>query len=200
MSSEVCSTMILSIASGTYKTASFENVVSLIETRCSIILINWMNLKILIRINRSNSMLPHVTNYVIEISSLEHVNRVGRHPVLHIDIANRLIFPAWQISLQYLSQCIVFIFSRKPDVFFSLDAFPFAKSSSLKIIDLSRPIPRHIYFFSHSSELIFAIFQSPKHRHRRLHRSYPLFALLSPIGLCFVPVIFDKLIEFSIRN
>ena len=47
-----------------------------------------MNLEPLKRIYRSNGVLPYVADYVVEIASFEHVDRIRRHPKLHIDVAH----------------------------------------------------------------------------------------------------------------
>ena len=68
--------------------AALDNIVSAIETRSSKILVAWVDFKLFIGINGSDSVLPYVSHEVIELSSFESVNWAGGHPVLPIDIPN----------------------------------------------------------------------------------------------------------------
>ena len=68
--------------------AALDNIVSAIETRSSKILVAWVDFKLFIGINGSDSVLPYVSHKVIELSSFESVNWAGGHPVLPIDIPN----------------------------------------------------------------------------------------------------------------
>lgn len=66
---------------------------SIVKSRRCEVLIDRMNLKAFKRINRSNSVLPNITNYIIETLGLEHVNRIRRQPVLEIDVSYFTMFP-----------------------------------------------------------------------------------------------------------
>ena len=88
MSSEGISCMINSRVSCAYEAASFNHVVTLIISGGRKVLVNWVDLEVLEWINRSNSMLPNIANYIVKISSFEHIYRVRRHPILHVDVTN----------------------------------------------------------------------------------------------------------------
>ena len=60
----------------------------LVKSRCCEVLIGRMDFKFIKGIYRSYGVLPYVADYVVEIASFEHVDRIGRHPKLHIDVAH----------------------------------------------------------------------------------------------------------------
>ena len=64
---------------------------AIIEARDCEVLVDWMNLEILERVERSDGVLPNIANYIIEISCFEQVDRTWRHPVFHVDISYGLI-------------------------------------------------------------------------------------------------------------
>ena len=117
---------------------------AIIEARDCEVLVDWMNLEILERVERSDGVLPNIANYIIEISCFEHIDRIRRHPVFHIDISYRLILPVRLVSLENISDSIILILSRKSNLFTSFYTFPFAKGSSFKIVDFGWPVPRHV--------------------------------------------------------
>ena len=39
-------------------------------------------------VDRGDCVLPDITNDIVELSCFEHVDRVGAHPVFHVDVAN----------------------------------------------------------------------------------------------------------------
>jgi hypothetical protein len=49
----------------------------MIEGRCCEVLVNWMNFKLLERIDRSDGMLPYIAYYIIEIACFKHIDWAG---------------------------------------------------------------------------------------------------------------------------
>ena len=63
------------------KAASFNNVMSIVESRGGEILVNRMYFEAFEGMNGRESMLPNVSNDIVKTGFLEHVNWVGRDPV-----------------------------------------------------------------------------------------------------------------------
>jgi hypothetical protein len=93
-----------------------DDIVSFIEGRSSEVLIDWVDLKALERINRSNGMLPHISHHIVELPCLEHINGIGRHPILHIHIPYLLIFPVCMILLECPADRVVFVLSGQTNI------------------------------------------------------------------------------------
>ena len=144
MSSEILSWLRQSLVSSWNKASSFDDIMSIVKSNSWEILIGGMNFKFIEGVKRSNGMLPDVTDYIMELSLFEHVNRVRRHPVLHIDVSCFLIKPIRLIFRHYPSYWKIFIFSWQSCINSCLLCPPFTKSTSLEIIYLSWPIPRHL--------------------------------------------------------
>jgi len=77
MSAECIASMIKSFITSTDKTTTFDDVMSLIKAWSCKIFIDRMNLKVMKWVNRSDGMLPDISNYIIKISSFKKVDRIG---------------------------------------------------------------------------------------------------------------------------
>ena len=73
------------------ETATFKDVMAIIEARDCKVFIYRMDLEILEQVERSDGVLSNITNYIIEISCFEQVDRTWRQPVFHVDISYGLI-------------------------------------------------------------------------------------------------------------
>ena len=112
VSSEGKSGMVKSLVSSRYEAASFDYVMALVETRSREVFIDWMDLEFIEGVNRSNGMLPYISYQIEELSIFEHVNRVRRKPIFHIDVSDLLVFPVRLIFLHDISHRVPLIFSR----------------------------------------------------------------------------------------
>jgi hypothetical protein len=88
VSAEGVSGVVEGLVASADETASFDDVVPLIESRSGEILVNGMDLEVLEGINRGDGVLPYVSNNIVELSSFEEINRTRRHPVLHVDVTH----------------------------------------------------------------------------------------------------------------
>ena len=77
VSSESISSMFKCFISGTNKTTSFDHIVPTIKSRSCKVFINRMDLEILERVDRSGTVLPYISNDIIELSSLKEVHWIG---------------------------------------------------------------------------------------------------------------------------
>lgn len=82
MSSECVSGVIESLVTGANETSSLDEVMAVVESRSREVLIDGVDLEALEGINRRNSVLPDISNNVVETLGLEHVDWVRRQPVL----------------------------------------------------------------------------------------------------------------------
>ena len=153
---------------------------SLVECVWSEVLISRMDFKFIKGIYRSYGVLPNVADYVVEIASFEHVDRIGRHPKLHIDVAHWLVFPIRLVRFQLASDSVVLIFSRQSSVLACLLGPPFAEGSRLEIVHFSRPVPRHINLPIERPEFVVVSILPPENRKRRFDGSYPPLPLFTP--------------------
>lgn len=64
----------------------FDHEMPTIKSRSCKIFINWMNVKVFERINRSWAMLPNISNYIIKITCFKIIDRIRRKPILHINV------------------------------------------------------------------------------------------------------------------
>ncbi len=76
MSSKSVSRVIESLVTCTYKAASFDQIMSLVKGGSAEIFIDGMDLKLFERIDGSDSMLPNISNNIIEIACFEHIDRI----------------------------------------------------------------------------------------------------------------------------
>ncbi len=100
MSSEGVSGVIESLVAGADETSSLDEVVSVVESRSREVLINGVNFETFERINRSNCVLPDISNNVVKPLCLEHIDRIWRQPVLEVDVPDLTVFPIIQIFLE----------------------------------------------------------------------------------------------------
>lgn len=91
--------------------AALDDVVSFVEGRSSEIFVDGVDLEPLEGVDGGNSMLPHIPHHVVEAPCLEHVDRIWRHPILHIHVTDLLIFPACMILLQRPADRVVLVLS-----------------------------------------------------------------------------------------
>jgi len=78
MSSEGVSGVIEGLVAGADKTASLDEVVSVVKSRSREVLIDRVNFKAFEGINRSNCVLPDISNNVVEPLYLEHIDWIWR--------------------------------------------------------------------------------------------------------------------------
>lgn len=93
MSSEGVSGVIESLVAGADETSSLDKVVSVVESRSREILIDGVDFETFEGINRSNCVLPDISNNVVESLCLEHIDRIRGQPVLKIDVADLAVLP-----------------------------------------------------------------------------------------------------------
>lgn len=93
MPSKSISWKIFGFISSAYETSSFYYIVSVIKSWCCKILIDRMNLKTIKWVNRSDCVLPNISNNIIEFTFFKEIDWIRRKPNLKINISNTLIFP-----------------------------------------------------------------------------------------------------------
>ncbi len=86
VSSKSISCVLKCLVSSTYEATSFDHKMPSVECRSCEIFINGMNVKVFKWINGCGTVLPYISGNIIEITSLEMVNRIWREPIFHIDI------------------------------------------------------------------------------------------------------------------
>lgn len=99
MPSEGIAGMLGRLISSTHKASTFDHVMSSIESRSREIFIDGMDFELLERVNGGRAVLPYISNYVIEVSSLEIIDRVRRKPVFHVDVAGLAMLPVQMVNL-----------------------------------------------------------------------------------------------------
>lgn len=77
MSTESVSRVVKCLVASTDETASLYEVVPLVEGRSGEVLIDRMDLEPLEGVYWGNGVLPDIPNHIIEVASLEEVDRVG---------------------------------------------------------------------------------------------------------------------------
>lgn len=97
MSSECIPGMLDGLISSTNKTSTFDHIMPSIESGGREVFIDGMDLKVSKWVDRGWAMLPNIPHYIVEVSGFEIVGRIGREPVLHIDIPNLFVIPVWLI-------------------------------------------------------------------------------------------------------
>lgn len=93
MPSESIPGMIESLIASRNETSSLYKIMPLVEGRSREVLVNRVNFKFLKGINGCDGVLPNVANNVVKIPSFEHIHRIRRHPIFHVNIANLLVLP-----------------------------------------------------------------------------------------------------------
>ncbi len=71
VSPEGIASVIKGLISSTNEAASLDNIMSLVKGRGCEVFIDWMDFKSVERINRSDRMLPNISNNIKEIASFE---------------------------------------------------------------------------------------------------------------------------------
>ena len=61
---------------------------SLIESGNGEVIINRMDIELLEGVDWSDSVLPNVAHDIVETSLFEHIDRIWRHPILHVNVSN----------------------------------------------------------------------------------------------------------------
>lgn len=110
MPSECISRIFKGLVSTTNKTSSFYHVMSTIKSWCCEVLINRMNLEVLEWIHRCWTVLPDITDDIIEAFVLEIIDRTRGKPILGIYISNLSTLPFKMIFIQILSNLVILIF------------------------------------------------------------------------------------------
>lgn len=77
MSTESVSRVVKCLVASTDETASLYQVVPLVEGRSGEVLIDRMDLEPLEGVYWGNGVLPDIADHIIEVASLEEVDRVG---------------------------------------------------------------------------------------------------------------------------
>lgn len=67
---------------------TLDEVVSFVESSSGEVFVYWVDLESLEGVNGSDGVLPDVANHIVEIPTPEEIDGVGRHPVLHVDVAH----------------------------------------------------------------------------------------------------------------
>jgi hypothetical protein len=93
MSSEGVSGVIERLITSADETSSLDEVVSVVESRSREVLIDGVDFETFEGINRSNCVLPDISNNVVEPLCLEHIDRIWRQPVLKVDVTDLAVFP-----------------------------------------------------------------------------------------------------------
>lgn len=76
-----------------------------------------MRLETIERINGSDGMLPNIADDIVKVAIFEQVDRVGRHPIFHIDVADLSMLPFSVILRKVAPNRIVLILSGQSIVF-----------------------------------------------------------------------------------
>ena len=181
------------------KASSFHQIMPFVKSGCCVVFIRWMNLEFVERINGGDCMLPDVSDNVVEVSSLEHVNWVWRHPELHVDVAKLLISCLMNILRFDASQWVILSFSWKTCIISRLLCPPLTEGSGLKIIDLYWPVPRHIDLLEESPKSVAVSLLPPEEGHLRFDWRDPGLSFLRPPFRMVVTSILYKFQIFSIR-
>jgi len=110
MSSKSISGMFNSLVSSANKTSSFNHIVPTIKCWGWKIFINRVKFKIFKWIYWSWTMLPNISNNIIEITNFEVIYWIWRKPILHINISSFTIRPFKLILFKKISHCIILVF------------------------------------------------------------------------------------------
>lgn len=164
----------------TDEAAAFDDIMPLVESRGGEVFVDRMDFELLEGVDGGDGVLPDISYHVVEVASLEHVDWVGRHPELHVDVPDGLVRPAGLVLLQHISDRVVFVFGWQASVLAGLLGPPLAESSCLQIIHLGGPVPRHIYFSVKRSELVLISVFPPEEGEGGADRGEPPSAFFSP--------------------
>lgn len=88
MPSECVSGVVQGFISSTDETATLDEIVSFIKSGSSEVFIYWMDFKVGEGVDGSDGVLPDVADNIVEVAIFEEIDWIGRHPVLHVDVAH----------------------------------------------------------------------------------------------------------------
>mgnify|MGYP007068600368 CR=1 FL=1 len=138
-------------------------------------------------------MLPNITNYIIEVTSLEIVNWARWKPVLQVDVAYLPMQPLVFVLGKQFSHRIVLVLCRQSELLASLCALPVAESSGFQIVHFCWPVHRQRHHFGHRPQHVALLTSAPKEWHFGLDRLEPSSTFLVPELWSGVAIVFQKL-------
>lgn len=143
MPAEGISCMIQGFIARADEGTALDEIVSFVEGRSGEVFVYWVDLEPLEGVDGSDGVLPHVTHHVVEVATLEEIDGIGRHPVLHVDVADRLVLPGGLVLLQGLPDRVVLVLGGQTDVGVCFLRFPLAEGAGFQVVNLNGPVPGH---------------------------------------------------------
>ena len=128
--------------SSRYPRSSFYQVVFIVISWKSEIIIDRMRLKCFEGINRSPSPLPYVAHYIVDIASFKHAHRRRRRELQSFICKISILLISW--NLEHL---IVFILCWESSGNSSCLWLPPAVCLCFQAVNFYRPVPRHWFCF-----------------------------------------------------
>ena len=116
MPAECVSGVIQGLIACADEAAALDEIVSFVESGSGEVFIDWMDLEVGEGVDGSDSVLPDVADDIVEVASFEEIDWIGRHPVLHVDVAHRLVLPGRLVGIEHSSNRVVLVLSWQSHV------------------------------------------------------------------------------------